>query len=155
MKIFGFFFFEKNVKFLAIFWQSNGNFPEGQLRSKLLHLHSMLIYSFLYWKKFPYCEIYYWLYWCGQNKKVNYKENYLFFKSFCSQFTMYMCTIQYIAFIFLEIWSKPIKLFLKNNLQIKSLWCFTEIETKVSFCKCFFFFLIEVKCSWMIFFYKW
>ena len=23
-------FFEKNVKFLAIFWQSNGNFPEGQ-----------------------------------------------------------------------------------------------------------------------------
>ena len=24
-------FFEKNVKFLAIFWQSNGNFPEGQV----------------------------------------------------------------------------------------------------------------------------
>ena len=23
-------FFEKNVKFLAIFWHSNGNFPEGQ-----------------------------------------------------------------------------------------------------------------------------
>ena len=29
MTIFGN-FFEKNVKFLAIFWQSNGNFPEGQ-----------------------------------------------------------------------------------------------------------------------------
>ena len=29
MKIFGNFFW-KNVKFLAIFWQSNGNFPEGQ-----------------------------------------------------------------------------------------------------------------------------
>ena len=26
-------FFEKNVKFLAIFWQSNGNFPEGQLNT--------------------------------------------------------------------------------------------------------------------------
>ena len=24
-------FFQKNVKFLAIFWQSNGNFPEGQV----------------------------------------------------------------------------------------------------------------------------
>ena len=24
-------FLEKNVKFLAIFWQSNGNFPEGQV----------------------------------------------------------------------------------------------------------------------------
>ena len=24
-------FFGKNVKFLAIFWQSNGNFPEGQV----------------------------------------------------------------------------------------------------------------------------
>ena len=24
-------FFEKNVKFLAVFWQSNGNFPECQL----------------------------------------------------------------------------------------------------------------------------
>ena len=26
-------FFEKNVKFLAIFWQSNGNFWEGQVRA--------------------------------------------------------------------------------------------------------------------------
>ena len=25
--------FEKNVKFLAIFWQSNGNFPEGQVHT--------------------------------------------------------------------------------------------------------------------------
>ena len=33
MKIFGN-FFRKNVKFLAIFWQSNGNFPEGQVTSK-------------------------------------------------------------------------------------------------------------------------
>ena len=30
MKILGNFFF-LNVKFLAIFWQSNGNFPEGQV----------------------------------------------------------------------------------------------------------------------------
>jgi len=30
MKILGN-FFEKNVKFLEIFWQSNGNFPEGQI----------------------------------------------------------------------------------------------------------------------------
>jgi len=30
MKIFGN-FFGKNVKFLAIFEQSNGNFPEGQI----------------------------------------------------------------------------------------------------------------------------
>ena len=29
MTIFGI-FFEKNVKFLATFWQSNGNFPESQ-----------------------------------------------------------------------------------------------------------------------------
>ena len=29
-------FFEKNVKFLAIFWQSNGNFPEGQNLTSLL-----------------------------------------------------------------------------------------------------------------------
>jgi len=27
-------FFEKNVKFLAIFWQSNGNLPEGQVYNK-------------------------------------------------------------------------------------------------------------------------
>ena len=27
-------FFEKNVKFLAIFWQSNGNFPKGQVKTK-------------------------------------------------------------------------------------------------------------------------
>jgi len=32
MKIFGN-FFEKNVKFLAIFWQSNGNFPKGQIHT--------------------------------------------------------------------------------------------------------------------------
>ena len=31
MKIFCI-FFGKNVKFLANFWQSNGNFPEGQVR---------------------------------------------------------------------------------------------------------------------------
>ena len=30
MTIFGK-FFEKNVKFLAMFWHSNGNFPEGQV----------------------------------------------------------------------------------------------------------------------------
>ena len=35
MKIFGN-FFGKNVKFLAIFWQSNGNFPEGQLKTTTL-----------------------------------------------------------------------------------------------------------------------
>ena len=34
MKIFGN-FFEKNVKFLAIFWHSNGNFPEGQTWTKV------------------------------------------------------------------------------------------------------------------------
>ena len=28
-----FFFFWKNVKFLAIFWQSNVNFPEGQVET--------------------------------------------------------------------------------------------------------------------------
>ena len=27
-------FFEKYVKFLAIFWHSNGNFPEGQFWTK-------------------------------------------------------------------------------------------------------------------------
>ena len=32
VKNFGHFFW-KNVKFLAIFWQSNGNFPEGQVSS--------------------------------------------------------------------------------------------------------------------------
>ena len=30
-------FFEKNVKFLAIFGQSNGNLPEGQLQRTLLY----------------------------------------------------------------------------------------------------------------------
>ena len=35
MKLFGN-FFEKNVKFLAIFWQSNSNFLEGQLTSMLI-----------------------------------------------------------------------------------------------------------------------
>ena len=30
-------FFEKDIKFLAIFWHSNGNFPEGQVVSKLIN----------------------------------------------------------------------------------------------------------------------
>ena len=42
MKIFGN-FFEKNVQFLAIFWQSNGNFPEGQMttNSRVFYNHVM------------------------------------------------------------------------------------------------------------------
>ena len=44
-------FFEKNVKFLAIFWQSNGNFPEGQhplylivnWESMFMHVHGIFM----------------------------------------------------------------------------------------------------------------
>jgi len=39
MKFFGSFFW-KNVKFLAIFWQSNGNFPEGQLETSVTNINT-------------------------------------------------------------------------------------------------------------------
>ena len=51
-------FFEKNVKFLAIFWQSNGNFPEGQVKTEFhkeapgylcLHQHSWCPPDHWYW----------------------------------------------------------------------------------------------------------
>ena len=58
MKIFGY-FLKKNVKFLAIFWQSNGNFPKGQLTSVLLTMRysvgdsSRFSWSAECWSYFP------------------------------------------------------------------------------------------------------
>ena len=35
-------FFEKNVKFLAIFLHSNGNFPEGQIMTTELNVYNFI-----------------------------------------------------------------------------------------------------------------
>ena len=84
MKIFGT-FFEKNVKFLAVFWHWNGKFPEGQLLSPLpLHIRryrrGVTVHStFPDWWRIRQI-LYIWELWAGVSDEQRMRQIYEFLR---------------------------------------------------------------------------